>query len=66
MKSKKPSNFLLLVIGNTCTNSCLEIAKVCQVVLVGECKGVGTAGSSYHSLKEMDLGLCGGKKKRFS
>lgn len=57
-KSKKPSNFLLPVIGNTCTDPCLEIAKICHIVLVGESKGVGTAGSSSHLLKEMDFGLC--------
>ena len=58
-KCKKPSNFILREVGSTCTDSCLETAKISQVVLLVEWKGVWSAGNRYHLLKEMDFYKCG-------
>lgn len=54
-KSKKPSHFFLLDIGNTWTDSCLETAKTGQVIWLVEYKGVWAAGNSCHLLKEIDF-----------
>lgn len=52
------TNLILLEIGNTCAGSCLETAKISQVILLVEREGVWTAGNNYHLLKEMDYHMC--------